>query len=93
MSIHICNYNHRLFDSVTGKNASLHNTDVITAPIRYTTLEHTLIDVLIAAHASKFHPSGFSSMSDLVQMFSRIGKEKYGWCNNRRDKQSLQKIN
>ena len=60
----------------------INKTDIplITLPIRYTTLEHTLIDVLIAAHAKKFHPSSFSSMSDLVQMFSRIGRDKYSWC-------------
>lgn len=47
---------------------------------RFTSLEHTLIDVLIAAHAKVFKPSGFSSLSDLVRMFESIGKQDRGWC-------------
>jgi hypothetical protein len=47
---------------------------------RFTSLEHTLIDVLIAAHAKAFKPSGFSSLSDLVRMFENIGKHERGWC-------------
>jgi hypothetical protein len=47
---------------------------------RFTTLEHTLIDVIIAAHAKVFKPSGFSSLSDLVRTFEAIGKQERGWC-------------
>lgn len=47
---------------------------------RYTSLEHTLIDVLIAAHAKVFKPSPFSSLSELVKMFEHIGKKDRGWC-------------
>jgi len=47
---------------------------------RFTTLEHTLIDVIIAAHAQTFKPSSFSSLSDLVRMFEHIGKRERGWC-------------
>lgn len=47
---------------------------------RFTTLEHTLIDVLIAAHAKEFKSAMFSSLSDLVRMYSFIGKKKWGWC-------------
>lgn len=47
---------------------------------RFTTLEHTLIDVIIAAHAREFKPSGFSSLSDLVKTFENIGKRDRGWC-------------
>lgn len=53
-----------------------------TTPIRYTTLEHTVIDVFIAAHAKQFHPSGYSSSSDLVKIFSRIGRGKHNWCSS-----------
>lgn len=47
---------------------------------RFTTLEHTLIDVIIAAHARDFKPSPFSSLSDVVRMFEHIGKQDRGWC-------------
>lgn len=57
----------------------------VSAPVleedhRFTTLEHTLIDVIIAAHAREFKPSGFSSLSDLVKTFENIGKKDRGWC-------------
>jgi len=39
-----------------------------------------LIDVIVAAHAKVFKPSGFSSLSDLVRMFEGIGKGERGWC-------------
>ena len=47
---------------------------------RFTSLEHTVIDVLIAAHSKHFKSSGFSSLSELVKMFSLIGKNDRGWC-------------
>jgi hypothetical protein len=64
------------------------NTLTPTAPIpvemaedhRHTTLEHALIDVLIAAHTREFKPSPFSSLSELVTMLGHIGKNNRGWC-------------
>lgn len=47
---------------------------------RFTSLEHTLIDVLVAAHAHTFRPSPFSSLSELVRMFESVGKRDRGWC-------------
>jgi hypothetical protein len=47
---------------------------------RHTTLEHALIDVIIAAHSKEFKPSPFSSLSDLVNTFESIGKRDRGWC-------------
>lgn len=47
---------------------------------RFTSIEHTLIDVLIAAHSKTFKPGIYSSLSDLVHMFARIGKKDRGWC-------------
>lgn len=47
---------------------------------RFTSLEHAVIDVLIAAHAKNFKPAMFSSLSDLVKIFSNIGKKERGWC-------------
>ena len=38
---------------------------------RFTSLKHTLIDILIAAHADAFKGTPFSSVSELVRMFSR----------------------
>lgn len=47
---------------------------------RHTSLEHTLIDILIAAHSKEFKPGIFSSLSDLVSMFKQIGRKDRGWC-------------
>ena len=46
---------------------------------RYTSLEHTIIDVLVAAHAKKFKPSLYSSLSDLVGHFRDVGSG-WKWC-------------
>jgi hypothetical protein len=50
---------------------------------RYTSLEHTLIDVLIASHAQTFKGSMYSSLTDLVNLYRQIGKRDRGWCNQR----------
>jgi hypothetical protein len=47
---------------------------------RYTSIEHTLIDVLIAGHARDFKGSPFSSLSELVKMLGDIGRRERGWC-------------
>lgn len=47
---------------------------------RHTTLEHTIIDVLIAAHSKQFKPSLYSSLSDLVKNFHHIGKRDWNFC-------------
>lgn len=49
---------------------------VLPSMYRYTTLEHTLIDVLISAHAHHFHPSGMSSLSELVVILRRMGARR-----------------
>jgi hypothetical protein len=46
---------------------------------RYTSLEHTIIDVLVAAHAKKFKPSLYSSLSDLVAHFRDVSSG-WEWC-------------
>ena len=46
---------------------------------RYTSLEHTIIDVLVAAHAKKFKPSLYSSLSDLVGHFRDVSSG-WKWC-------------
>lgn len=63
-----------------GKQLSTDNNGSVASDHRFTTLENTLIDVLIAAHAQTFKPSAFSSLSELVMMFNRIGKKDRGWC-------------
>lgn len=66
-------------------NASLSSSSGGSLPEdhRYTSLEHTLIDVLIASHAQTFKGSMYSSLTDLVNMFRQIGKKDRGWCNQR----------
>ena len=57
-------------------------SDTSTRPkdFRYTSLEHTIIDVLIAAHSKQFKPSLYSSLSDLVKIFHHIGKNDWNFC-------------
>lgn len=55
-------------------------SSALSSDHRFTTLENTVLDVIIAAHAKIFKPSGFSSLSELVLMFNRIGKQDRGWC-------------
>lgn len=43
---------------------------------RFTSLEHTLIDILISANALVFKGSPFSSLSDLVNMYRNIVRDK-----------------
>jgi hypothetical protein len=40
-------------------------------PVRFTTLQHTLIDVMIAAHSSIFLGNPLSSLSDLVHVMNK----------------------
>ena len=49
---------------------------------RFTSLEHTLIDVLIAAHARHFKGAAMSSLTELVRIFSDIGRKDRGWCSS-----------
>ena len=49
---------------------------------RFTSLQHTLIDVLIAAHAKEFRGAPYSSLSELVAMYKSIGRSKFGWCSD-----------
>ena len=45
---------------------------------RFTSLEHAALDIIIAAHATKFKPAAFSSVSDLVKTFNAL--HWYPWC-------------
>jgi hypothetical protein len=67
-----------VYRNITGTSRPDYIKD--TDAFRFTTLEHTVIDVFIAAHAKVFKPSGYSSLSDLVFKMSSIGKTHYGWC-------------
>lgn len=62
-----------------GKGRAAGNA-TLAADHRYTTLEVALIDVIIAAHAKVFKASAFSSLSELVAMFHKIGRQSRGWC-------------
>jgi len=66
--------------SMSGTEPTATASATLAEDHRFTTLEHTLIDVIVAAHAKIFKPSGFSSLSDLVKMFESIGKQSRGWC-------------
>ena len=56
----------------------------LPADTRHTSLEHTLVDVLIAAHAREFKPAMYSSLSDVVRLYSGIGRQDWGWCSDSR---------
>lgn len=62
-------------------NSDSHNITSLSDH-RFTTLENAVLDVIIAAHAKHFKPSVFSSLSELVTMFNRIGKQDRGWCHD-----------
>lgn len=63
-------------------NATIAKDKVVKLPDdhRFTSLEHTFIDVLIAAHARHFMMAPYSSLSELVRVFEAIGKQQLGWC-------------
>jgi hypothetical protein len=65
---------------LTNKHDVNSNNRTLSVDHRFTSLEHTLIDVLIAAHALHFKASPFSSLSELVKTFEHIGKKDRGWC-------------
>jgi hypothetical protein len=64
----------------TKDSLPLQSNNSMPSDHRFTTLENAIIDVIIAAHAKTFKPSGFSSLSELVMMFNKIGKKDRGWC-------------
>ena len=45
---------------------------------RFTTIEHTIVDILISAHARDFKPAPFSSVSDFERMLNFLHRWK--WC-------------
>jgi len=61
---------------VTSSSSSV----LLPTDFRYTTLEHTLVDILIAGHSREFKGSPFSSLTELVKMFGDIGRRDRGWC-------------
>ena len=63
-----------------GINRHRKHSHNLTEDHRYTSTEHTLIDVIIAAHSKNFKPAMFSSLSDLVNTYKSIGKKEWGWC-------------
>lgn len=58
---------------VNGHEIAHHHVDV---------MEYLLIDILIAAHAKQFHPTRYSSVSETVHSFARVGRASWGWCSN-----------
>lgn len=61
------------------RNHSYNSSSSHLAPShRYTTLEHTLIDALIASRSRKFRISAFSSLSEYIEFIRRLNRFK--WC-------------
>eukprot|EP01031_Cornospumella_fuschlensis_P039319 gene39319-47858_t len=54
------------------------NLSTLSSEFRYTSLEHTVMDIYIAAHATQFRPAGFSSISEFVRTLN--GLHWYEWC-------------
>ncbi|RYG65002.1 hypothetical protein EON64_12830 [archaeon] len=54
------------------------NASQMSSEFRYTSLEHTVMDIFIAAHATQFRPAGFSSISDFVRTLNAL--HWYEWC-------------
>jgi len=63
--------------------ASPLSSSVLPIDYRYTTIEHTLMDVLIASHAKYFHPAGYSSMSDFTKTMRTMHRWDYCDCQYR----------
>jgi hypothetical protein len=74
--------------TATATTADTNNANTATTNIsfpeerRYTTLEHTLIDTLIAAHVPyrDFKGAPYSSLSELVSRLSHLGRQQLMWC-------------
>ncbi len=51
---------------------------------RFTSLEHALIDIMIAGYSRDFKGSPYSSLSELVTRFAHNGNGRWGrsWCDN-----------
>ena len=64
----------------TTESTSVVASSALPTDYRYTTLEHTLVDILIAGHSREFKGSPFSSLTELVKMFGDIGRRDRGWC-------------
>jgi len=63
--------------------ASPLSNSVLPIDYRYTTIEHALMDVLIASHAKNFHPAGYSSMSDFTKIMRIMHRWDYCDCQHR----------
>lgn len=54
------------------------NVSQLSSEFRYTSLEHTVMDIYIAAHATQFRPAGFSSISEFVRTINALHWKD--WC-------------
>jgi hypothetical protein len=63
--------------------ASPLSNSVLPIDYRYTTIEHALMDVLIASHAKNFFPAGYSSMSDFTKIMRIMHRWDYCDCQHR----------
>lgn len=72
-----------LLNQTLDEYASPLNNSVLPIDYRYTTIEHALMDVLIASHAKNFHPAGYSSMSDFTKIMRIMHRWDYCDCQHR----------
>lgn len=63
-------------DNITAVSSVLKKN--ITSEFRFTSLQHAVIDIFIAAHAWDFRTTPFSSVSDLVKMMNFL--HRWHWC-------------
>ena len=73
VQVNSCMFNLYIQYCDTNISTTNHHSADLPLDHRYTSLEHTLIDVLIAAHAISFRAAAFSSLSELVWMFRSTG--------------------
>ena len=77
---HIMKGGHRRHEKYPRRLGLLNSSTGLSEDHRYTSVEHTLIDVMIAAHAKHFKPAIYSSLSELVKIFGHIGRKDRRWC-------------
>lgn len=61
-------------------SATNNSSSVLPESYRYTSLELTVIDMFIAAHASHYKGTLYSSMSELIATLSYVGIREKNWC-------------
>ena len=69
---------YKIMNLQNNTNPSIEEKLPLAIDHRFTTLDHAIIDIVIAAHGRDFRSSPFSSVSDLVKMFNLL--HRWRWC-------------